>query len=183
MRTGSVRIALLALLSGCGGGASPGDTSPAGEDRAAAFSPLEVGADYRSWKMVNTQPFLSPTHGKRFVNIYVNEVGLAAYTGEAEFPVGTIIVKDSFESQGGKPSEVAGPLFVMEKRRAGYAPEHQDWYYALYWSNVPPDWVDRMGGVRQVHWRSPSPKIDYCWKCHENYDREVGLPPEPLRAW
>ena len=46
-----------------------------------------------------------------------------------DYQVGSIIVKESFEDGGGRPA--VGPLFVMEKRSAGYSPDHGDWWYAI----------------------------------------------------
>ena len=45
------------------------------------------------------------------VEVWVNDVGVAAYESEdAEIPVGTIVVKTSHEKDGSM-----GPIFVMEK--------------------------------------------------------------------
>jgi hypothetical protein len=185
-------LSILVLAAACGGGgpepqsggkqAEPGAGNPQG-DPNAVFGPLRVGADYKSFTKVSTDKFQSPTHGKRFVEIWVNEVGLAAYQGEDEFPVGTIIVKESWENDGkGGPTEVRGPLFVMEKRAKGYDSEHNDWHYEFHWENVPEQWAGKLGG-NQIYWRSPSKKVDYCSGCHDNYDREVGLPAKGYRVW
>lgn len=158
--------------------AAPIERTP---DPLTAFGPLEVGAGYESWTKVSARPFVSPTHGNRFVEIYVNDVGLAAYTSDAEFPPGSVIVKESWERDGDRPSAIRGPIFVMEKRAPGFSPEHGDWYYAIHWESPPPKFVKQLGGP--IYWRSPSPKVAYCWRCHDDYDREVGLPPRDLRTW
>jgi hypothetical protein len=152
-----------------------------GDDAAAVFGPLEVGADYQSFKKVSKQPFDSPTHGHRFVEIWVNETGYAAYTGEDAFPVGSVIVKSSWERDGDKASDQAGPLFVMEKREAGFSPDHEDWYYAIHWEKPVGPLAKQLPGP--IYWRSPSAKVSYCWKCHDNYDRSIGGPPVDMRAW
>lgn len=151
-------------------------------DPHTTYGPLQVGADYASYKKVSSGPFESPTHGKRFVEIYVNDIGAAAYQSEAELPVGTVIVKTSWEREGDAPSKTAGPLFVMEKRAPGYDTERNDWYYALHWAEVPESWTKKVG-ARQVYWQSPSPKVSYCHDCHENFENEVGLPAKGFRAW
>jgi hypothetical protein len=182
-------VIALGLLVACGGGGGAGAGAPAGGggatggDPAATYAALDVGADWASYTKVNKSSFESPTHGNRWVDVWVNQVGLAAYQSEEPFPVGTIVVKTSWEAEGGAKTDVAGPIFVMHKREAGFAPEHEDWWYGLHWETVPASWVARMGGKEQVYWRSPSSKVDYCWGCHENYDRNMGLPPAEQRAW
>jgi hypothetical protein len=180
--------AAIALGAGCGGGHKTEDTAPNDDSKGApagdpnaAFGPLEIGAGFESWTVVTKFAHVSPTHGNRFVDIFVNDVGLAAYTSDADFPVGTVIVKKSYERDGDKPSATLGPVFVMEKREAGFSPDHEDWYYAIRWENPTPKFQKQFGGP--FYWRSPSAKVSYCWKCHDNYDREVGLPPKQARTW
>jgi hypothetical protein len=174
------------LLAACGGGSSGGGAAPApaaAPDPAAAYAPLDVGADRATYAKVNKASFESPTHGHRFVDIYVNPIGLEAYRSDAPMPVGSIVVKTSREAKDGAPTDVAGPIFVMEKRAAGFDPEHDDWWYGLHWAEVPDGWRPKMGGATQVYWRSPSPKVGYCAGCHDAYDRELGMPPADQRAW
>ncbi len=187
-KTVVVAAGALVGLTACGGTSTPakgssGTAAAAAKpaDPAAQFGPLDIGADYQTYKKVTKHPHLSPTHGKRFVEIWVNDVGYPAYTSEAEFPVGTIIVKESWESAGDGPSETRGPIFVMEKKAAGFDPEHEDWYYAIHWEKPTPKYEKKLGGP--IYWRTPSKKVNYCWGCHENYDREVGLPPREARTW
>jgi hypothetical protein len=179
-------IVFVSLMSiACGGQAAPSTAAPAAGSAPAAaddaaFGPLEYGADYQSYTRVNKETFQSPTHGRRFVDIYVNDVGLDAYRGESEFPVGTVIVKSSWESEGETRTDVAGPLFVMVKKEKGFDPEHSDWWYGFHWESVPEKWAAKLK-AKQIYWRSPSSKVDYCWKCHDSYDREVGMPPADKR--
>jgi hypothetical protein len=176
--------ASLLALAACGTPASRAAAAPASDaDGAATYAPLDVGADYRSYHKVTKFSHPSRTHGGRLVDIWVNDIGYAAYIDEdAEIPAGTIIVKTSWEVKGGKRTGEAGPIFVMEKRATGYDPDHDDWYYAMHWEDVPQRWRDKVGGA-QVYWRSPSPKVVYCWKCHENYLRDLGMPAREARAW
>jgi len=144
-------------------------------DAAAQFGPLEVGADWATYVKMNTTPVVSETHGGRNVDTYVNRIGAAAYLDdEAEIPVGTILVKTSFEPDG-----APGPLFVMEKRAPGYDPDNGDWYYAIHWAAPAGTWAKKLGGP--IYWRSPSKRAGYCWECHENYDRALGGVPGPQR--
>jgi hypothetical protein len=145
------------------------------DDPGSAFGPLEVGADWQTYVKMNTSPVVSETHGGRHVDTYVNKVGAGAYLDEsADIPVGTILVKTSTEADGSP-----GPLFIMEKKPAGFAPEQGDWYYALHWAEPSPAWKKKLGGP--IYWRTPSKRAAYCWECHENYDRALGGVPAPQR--
>ena len=182
--------AALLVASACGGkGGSPATGStgtPMAKDKPAAaaqdpntvFKDLDVGADYKSWKKINTETFLSKPHGKRFVDIHVNDVGYDAYIKKDDLPVGTIIVKPSWEAKDGKASDVEGPVFVMEKKPAGFDADHGDWWYGFYWKQPTGAWKDKGG----IYWRSPSPKVNYCWECHDDYSGEVGRPPREYRV-
>jgi len=186
MTRASITVGLLAAVAvGCGPGGKTDDTTPAvretPSDSSTAYGPLEVGAGFERWTKVTKFPHPSPTHGKRWAEIYVNDVGLAAYTSEADFPVGTVLVKQTFESDGDKPSTVKGPVFIMEKKPAGTNADREDWYFAIHWAEPTQKFTKRFGGP--FYWRSPSNKVDYCWKCHQNYDREVGMPPVDARNW
>jgi hypothetical protein len=151
-------------------------------DDGSKFGPLEIGADWQSYTKVNKAPVRSETHGGRFVDTWVNGVGLAAYENEdADMPEGSVVVKTSWQAEGDQPSNVAGPIFVMAKQAKGSAPDHDDWYYAIHWADPPEKWKAKLGGP--IYWRSPSKKADYCWECHENYPRGLGMVPKEQQAW
>ncbi len=154
-------------------------------DEQAQFAPLEYGADYKTYTKMNKTPYLARTHGNRFVDVYVNDIALEAYKDtdeEKAFPVGSILVKPSWETKGGEATDKPGPTFVMVKKEPGFDPDNEDWWYAIHWENVPDNWRARVGGS-QVYWRSPSKKAAYCGGCHENFDRGVGLVPEEQRTY
>lgn len=182
-------LALAVAACGGGSGASSSPTSGGGGAQPAAdpgsvYAPLDVGANYASWTKLSSQPFLSKTHGGRFVEVYVNDVGLEAFkSDDGAFPVGSIVVKTSWETRDGKPTTTAGPVFIMEKKPAGFDPDNEDWWFGLHWESVPPEWQKRMGGATQVYWRSPSPKAKYCGDCHQNYGRGIGGVPAELQSW
>ncbi len=144
------------------------------------FGPLEVGADHAAWFRAARAPFLSPTHGNRFVEVFVNDLGRAAYYTDADFPVGTVIVKTSRENDAGRPGDASGPIFVMEKRALGHAPDHDDWSYAIHWASPTERQLAQLGGP--IYWRGASPKVGYCSKCHDNYDRSIGGVPKEVRS-
>lgn len=181
-------LPIVLALTACGGPspARPGDRgrgmddmmtssmAMAGDD-ASTYAPLEVGADWASYVKINTSPVRSETHGGRLVDTYVNAVGASAYLDEeAAIPVGTILVKTSFEADGS-----AGPIFVMEKQAAGSDPDRDDWSYAIHWADPPARWRQRLGGP--IYWRTPSKKAEYCVECHSNYDRGLGNVPAAQR--
>lgn len=179
---------VLAICAMCAcGGAPASATEPGGGDREGrlraaaagtpsgdedAFGPLEVGAGYLGYRKVTDKPFQSLDHGNRWVDVYVNELGAPAYLSGAPVPVGTIVVKTSWQDDHGQPSSVEGPLFVMEKRAAGYAPARDDWYYAVRWADPPAAEAKKFGGP--FYWRGKSRRVAYCWECHDLYDRRLG---------
>ena len=171
-----VVVAATALAApACGGGSSaaPAATAP------SAFPPLGIGGDYATYRKLTPTPFLSKVHGNRWVDVYVNDVGADAYLDGGPIPVGTTVVKASWEGAGGQPSSTPGPTFVMRKEKPGFAPEHDDWYFAIYWANPTPAQRARLGGP--IYWESGSPKVAYCYDCHDSYDRDLGgLTPSSL---
>ena len=106
---------------------------------------LGYGTDYRAGGYEKTTGFVSSaSHGNRLVVTYVAPASAAriyranaklvrsgANSGFKPFPVGTTIVKESFQkkSSGGPGSR--GPLFVMRKEAAGYDPSGNDWRYGF----------------------------------------------------
>jgi hypothetical protein len=174
------------LVAACGGGAMA-PNEPLGQQGAmkamkmpdtdeSTYGPLEVGRDWASYRKLSRKAFPSKTHGGRWVEVYVNDVGAEAYLGDGAFPEGTVIVKTSFE---GSPEGAKGPIFVMRKEAAGYAPDHEDWSYAIHWAEPTPKQREMLGGP--IYWRGKSPKVGYCYSCHDNYDRAVGgIPREAL---
>ena len=151
----------------CSGGQKPSSTI---SDPEAVFGELESGAGYASFTKLTDKPFLSLDHGDRWVDVYINSIGAAAYDSNAAIPVGTIVVKTSVNDDGGAPGSIAGPIYVMEKRAKGYAPDEDDWWYAIHWAKPPPE--EKMGGP--IYWRGRSPKVDYCADCHNDYERSLG---------
>jgi len=168
-----IALSSLLVVAACGG-------PPAKTDQASEGPPRWSG--WKEFHKVTTSPWISKTHGKRFVEIYVNDIGLAAYQDEeAELPVGSMVVKQSWENQGGQPGP-EGPLFIMEKQEAGYAPDHGDWFYGFEWDAPSEDWQKKLGKP-PIIWQSPSKRVDYCWDCHDSYERQLGMPPHANRAW
>jgi hypothetical protein len=168
------RLVAIVVAVGCGGGAhvDPALRTGASQGAEDAYAALDVGADYLRYRKLTDRPFQSLDHGSRWVDVYVNEIGATAYLSGGPIPVGTIIVKTSWQNDRGAPSRVAGPIFVMEKRAPGYGPAHGDWYFAIHWANPPPEERKKFGGP--IYWRGKSPRAAYCWECHDLYDRRLG---------
>ena len=90
------RAVWLLAIAGCGASAHRADR--ADDDR---YGPLDVGANYREFRRVTSLPYLSTVHGGRWVHVYVNDIGADAYVGGGPIPVGTIVVKASWERSRG----------------------------------------------------------------------------------
>lgn len=119
---------------------------------------LDLIDNYQSWKRFNSAPYLSATHGQRFVNNYANEHGRdygQLKPGET-YPEGTIFAKDTITvTDQGK--NFPGAMFVMEKLPVGKSPQTADWRYVM----VIPDgsiFGDTTGDEPEL--------VEYCHACH-----------------
>ncbi len=150
------------------------------DDMAARFAssgdPAAVA--YRGWWRANRSPYISATHGARYVNNYVNRPALvygSLAPGEA-MPVGSIIAKDAISIDAGG-RVLPGPLALMEKMPAGFAPEAGDWRYAL----IMPD-----GSIFADSNGSNPGGTAFCVACHATRasvaDHLFHLPPAVARA-
>ncbi|MEM7463030.1 MAG: cytochrome P460 family protein [Pseudomonadota bacterium] len=133
--------------------------------------------NYQSWDLFNSLPYLSETHGRRYVNNYANKVG-ANYgklaKGEKHAP-GTVLAKDSLTlTDNGQ--FFPGALFIMEKLAAGTNPQTADWRYIM----ISPDgsvFGDTTGDQRE--------NVNYCHDCHKvraSYDYVFYIPEEFRRT-
>ena len=98
-----------------------------------AKSGNQWAASYRNWRNVAAQPYVSDTHGARYVNNYANDIGADNYSLFEEAgpaPAGTVLAKDSFVVRP-NGNVAAGPLFLMEKMEAGFNADTGDWRYTL----------------------------------------------------
>ncbi len=123
--------------------------------RTSGNSHAEV---YNGWRRYNVTPYLSATHGKRYVNNYANP--LASGYGKAEqagtLPQGSVLAKDSFEVTD-RGDVVSGPLFLMEKMEPGFNPEARDWRYTM----IMPD-----GSLFGTTNGESSDRVEFCAACH-----------------
>jgi hypothetical protein len=105
--------------------------------------------DYHAtFTKVTAERFVSQGHaaGRFEVDVWANEAGKSALADQhGTVPVGAAIVMEHWE--GGK----RGPIMMMEKREAGFDPEHGDWRWLV---------VGSSGAVVKEG------KIDSCAGCH-----------------
>jgi hypothetical protein len=128
----------------------------------AAAVPGEVAnvvRSYQGWRRLNTVPYVSATHGSRYVNNYPGPEAAAAYAKFEDIgtmPAGGRIAKDSFTvTPDGRVA--VGPLFVMEKMDQGFDPATHDWRYAM----IMPD-----GSLFGVTGGQGSQNVQFCAECH-----------------
>ena len=127
----------------------------------------ETARAFRGWKRANTAPYLSSSHGRRYLNNFVNPKGVAYLEFEkaGRLPVGSIIAKESFSvSADGKAS--VGPLFVMEKMPKGFNYVSGDWRYTM----IMPD-----GQILGVTKGKGSAAVKFCISCHLAKERQDHL--------
>ena len=133
-------------------------------------------ADYRDWQRFNTAPYISDQHGARFVNVYINDNPGDFFTASdaQPMPVGSVVIKDSISAvESGGVSR--GPLFVMEKMPAGFAPDFGDWRYIMIMPN---------GKLFGMTGGEGNRAVAFCGECHlqvAEQDHLFELPEEFLR--
>lgn len=136
---------VLALLVACGGDASSRGAVGVSDKPRTASGPAAVadagardGAalpnGYRaSFLKVNRARYASQGHatGRWEADVYANDAGARALATRArEAPEGAMVVAEHFERATGTRGE-SGPVYLMEKRERGYAPDHGDWRYVV----------------------------------------------------
>ncbi|SDX45667.1 Cytochrome P460 [Ruegeria halocynthiae] len=128
-------------------------------ERGYAAAQLDLLMNYQAWPLFNDAPYISATHGQRYVNSYANRMAHNYGTlqeGEV-LPVGSVLAKDSMTVTD-EGNVHPGALFVMEKLPAGSNPDTADWRYIM----VMPDgslFGDTMG--------FRASEVEYCHVCHE----------------
>lgn len=133
--------------------------------------------NYQAWQRFNSAPYLSSTHGDRFVNNYGN--ALAADYGAAlpgkPMPAGAILAKDAFAVTD-EGTVFAQSLFLMEKLGQGRSPEFADWRYVM------------ITAAGEIYGDSMDPetseKVTFCHDCHKDVADQDYLfhVPEPFRV-
>ncbi|USG60037.1 cytochrome P460 family protein [Sneathiella marina] len=123
-----------------------------------AMSDIGTAAKYTSWKRYNNAPYISATHGARYVDNYANEIAKdygQLKPGET-YPIGSILAKDSFSVTSDR-SIFPGALFLMEKMGEGFNKPSGNWKYTM----VLPD-----GSVFGTTNGENSENVEFCIGCH-----------------
>ncbi|MEO1107020.1 MAG: cytochrome P460 family protein [Pseudomonadota bacterium] len=127
--------------------------------RGYAGAQLDLIRNYQSWALFNDAPYVSATHGQRYVNSYANRMAHNYGTlqdGDV-LPAGSVLAKDSMTvTDEGKI--FPGAMFVMEKLPQGTNPATADWRYIM----VLPD-----GSLYGDTTGSRPNQVVYCHECHE----------------
>lgn len=126
---------------------------------AYARSGNEHAENYLDWPKYSQRPYVSATHGGRYVQNYAN--GTAEAYGEFEeagtMPEGSVLAKDSITvSQDGQGQ--IGPLFLMEKMESGFHEKSDDWRYTLIQPN---------GHIVGTTQGEGSGNVEFCIACHK----------------
>ena len=104
-------------------------------------------------------------HGDFYCHVFVNEAGLDTMrTGQGQYPVGTVIVKQKFADDQGTETEL---FTVMRKMADGYDSENGNWEYST---------VDR--SAKNVLSRG---RLESCINCHNAYEKTDYVTREYLR--
>ena len=132
------------------------DTEPESDGPAVALPGLpDDTAGYDKWLKINAEPIPpvaggDPHNGTK--NVYVNqERDTIAPDGEQQFPYpdGSIVVKDTV-----RPNKDYIGLIAIMRKKAGSAPDHNDWEFIEYTRNDPDDEFKVLASGR------------ICWGCH-----------------
>lgn len=80
----------------------------------------EPANNFSGWKKLNETPILSEAHEGMWVVTYTNPIAQEAIkAGQTTFPVGSMLIKDSFIDDHGAPGGRVA-VFAMEKRKDGW---------------------------------------------------------------
>jgi class 3 adenylate cyclase len=121
-----------------------------GDARAAA---------YQGWRRYNVTPYLSATHGERYVNNYANDRATTydKFENAGTLPQGSILAKDAFEVRSGG-DVLTGGLALMEKMAPGFNPKSRDWRYTMVLSD---------GTIFGTTKGDNAERVEFCIECHQ----------------
>ncbi len=122
----------------------------------SAYSPAR---DYGNWRRYNAFPYLSATHGNRYVNNFANDIAAnyGILSPDEKMAPGAVLAKDSFTVTQ-RRQIFAAALFIMEKLTEGQSPQTADWRYVM----VLPD-----GSVFGDTLGETADHMTFCHECHE----------------
>lgn len=88
--------------------------------KKASEEVYQPAVSYSRWTKINGKPLLSEAHGGMLVTTFANPTAQAAIKSKAsDFPVGSILVKESHMNSDGKLG-AKGTIFGMEKTANGW---------------------------------------------------------------
>jgi hypothetical protein len=136
-------------------------------EKGYTMSNHPVAEAYHTWPRFNTAPYLSVTHGNKYINNFANEIAgtYGKFEDASEMPVGSVIAKDSF-SVTESHEILLGPLFLMEKMPAGFNEVSGNWKY----TQIQPD-----GTVLGETNGEGSDAVRYCIGCHAAVEQQDHL--------
>jgi hypothetical protein len=128
-----------------------------------ALSKDKAAVRFTSWWRANNAPYLSATHGNRYVNNYANDIAVrAGYGAGKAMAPGAVLAKDSFTVTD--DGEVFGAaLFLMEKLPSGVSPQTADW---RYWMIMPDGSI--LGDTED----DSAGEVAFCHACHKTVARK-----------
>ncbi len=140
--------------------APPAPTRPEPPPSVDPEAKLPVRAlDYAALQPLEADPVKSQAHGGRWIRLWADDAGAAAYRAGSPLPEGSLVVMSSVEDHWGRPGPDPGPLYALEMK--GGQPR-----LTFYWPRVPAARLAETGGQARVYWRSPDPHLDACLTCH-----------------
>ena len=129
------------------------------DDMAAAYrlSRNPLATQFYNWRRYNSAPYLSATHGDRYINNYANAKAKSyGRKGAGPMPAGAVLAKDSFTVTG-QGDVFTGPLFLMEKMAPGFSAKTREWRYTM----IMPD-----GSLFGATNGAGSERVEFCAICH-----------------
>ena len=115
--------------------------------------------DYAALEPLQAEPVKSPAHGGRWIRVWASPEAAPVYRLGQPLPVGALVVMSSQEDRWGRPGPDPGPLYALEQTAKG--PE-----LSFYWSRVPTEQRQAVGGVPRAYWHDEDPKLEACRTCH-----------------
>jgi hypothetical protein len=129
-------------------------------DSVYAKSGKDAAGKFTDWRRYSQRPYVSATHGGRYVQNYANPTAKAygSFETAGEMPAGSVLVKDSFTVSKASGKARFGPLFIMEKMPDGWYAKSDDWRYTMIMPN---------GQVAGTTKGKGSGNVQFCIQCHK----------------
>jgi hypothetical protein len=127
---------------------------------AYAKSDSDIAVHFDSYRIYSRVPYVSATHGERYVMNYANDAGrvYGLYEGAGRLPAGSKLAKPSFSVKGNGQGTL-GPLFTMEKMEVGFNAESADWRYSMIMPN---------GSIVGTTNGKGTKNVVFCIGCHQS---------------